>query len=388
VETSRLKIAPKTQPPARAIRAVSTMAAPHLERLVGQPVLLDRRALVVGAGALLLPTSVLATKRDPIYIADMHFHLFFVGKRPARTQPLAANMAAGQATLVSWSLVGDQPWLAATVGGFKQRGSPGKGGATAWLKEETARVQGHLADQKLSLVRSADDVERALAGKPHVVLSVEGATFVDDGIEHVRVAYDLGVRHIQLVHFIANPIGDMQTEPAKHNGLTDLGAKVVAECNRLGILIDLAHCTDRAVEQALELSKTPVVWSHSSVQGWRSFLPFGGSWRARQLSVTMAKRIAARGGVVGLWALGADVGTSVTSYTDRMLGLADQLGDNSVAFGTDMNALSNPALATYSDLRRVVQLMEDRGMSEARIRNIAGLNYARVLTAAMRGRTA
>lgn len=348
---------------------------------------LDRRQLLAGAAALLLPAPA-AASGAPIYIADMHFHLFFLGKRPARSQPLAANMANGKATLVSWSLVGDQPWLAATAGGFKQKGYPSKGEPASWLKDEMARVKAHLSEQKLPIARTPEDIEQAQAGKPHVVLSVEGATFIDDGIEQLRTAYELGVRHVQLVHFIANPIGDMQTEPAKYNGLTALGRNVVAECNKLGILIDLAHCTGKVVEQVLELSKAPVVWSHSSVQGWLSMLPTGGAWKARQLSSGLAKQIAARGGVVGLWALGADVGTTVESYTDRIVDLANQLGDAHVAFGSDMNALSNPALTNYGDVRRVVQLMQARGVAEARVRNIAFNNYARVLTAAMRGRTA
>ena len=287
---------------------------------------------------------------------------------------------------MSWALVGDQPWLAATGGGFKQKGSPRGGEPTAWLRDEMARVQAHLAEQKLNIVRTAEDVQQAVSGRPHMVLSVEGATFVDDGVGQLRAAYDLGVRHVQLVHFITNKIGDMQTEPAVHQGLTSYGREVVGECNRLGILIDLAHCTGAVVEQVLELSKMPVVWSHSSVQRWRSMLPYAGAWTARQLSVGTAKLIAARGGVVGLWALGADVGTSVESYTDRIIDLADQLGEDHVAFGTDMNALSAPALSTYADVRRVVTLMERRGVAEARVRKIAMQNYARVLTAAMRGR--
>jgi membrane dipeptidase len=346
----------------------------------------DRRQMLAGAAACALPGRGHAAYGAPVYIADMHFHLFFIGPRPARTQPLGANMAQGQATLVSWSLVGDMPWLVASAGTFKQKGAPGRGEPMSWLKQEVARVGDHLASQRLAIVRTAQDVERAAAGMAHVVLSVEGATFADDGAAQIKLAHDLGIRHIQLVHFIDNRLGDMQTLPATHNGLTDLGRSVVAECNRLGILIDLAHCTNRVVEQVLELSQAPVVWSHSSVRtGWRLPWSVAPTWAVRQLSAAMAKAIAVKGGVVGLWALGADVGTSVEAYTDRVLQLADLLGDDHVGFGTDMNALSRPALQNFSDLRRVVALMERRGEPEARVRKIAIGNYARVLTAAMRG---
>ncbi len=345
----------------------------------------DRRHVLLGSAALALSGGATsAADQRPIYIADMHFHLFFVGPRPAQKQPLAANMASGMATLVSWSLVADQPWLKLAPGGFAPNGKPARGQASTWLKEEAARAKAHLAEQRLPLVRTADDVAQALAGKPHVILSVEGATFADEDIESVKMAYDLGVRHMQLVHFIPNRIGDVQTEAATHQGLTDYGRRVVEACNRHGILIDLSHCTERVVDQVLEVSTAPVVWSHSSVSGWSAYLPFGRpSYGRRQLSTSAARRIAAKGGVIGLWALGADVGTTVESYTARLLNLADRLGDNHVAFGTDMNALSRAALSSFADLRRVVDLMLKRGRSDASVRRIAIENYARVLSAAM-----
>ncbi len=335
------------------------------------------------------PRGAGAAGERPIFIADMHVHLFFVGPKPASAQPLAANMAGGKATLVSWSLVGDQPWLKIAPGGFAPKGKPARGQASSWLTDEVSRAKGHLAEQGLTLVRTAADVGRSLEGKPHVVLSVEGATFADEDVEQLKTAYDLGVRHLQLVHFLDNAIGDIQTAAPVHGGLTPYGRRIVETCNRLGILIDLAHCTERVVDEVLEVSKVPVVWSHSSVAVWQFRLLFSlPGFARRQLSASAAGRIAATGGVVGLWALGADVGTSVESYTDRILDLSDRLGENHVAFGTDMNALSRPALASYADLRRVVDIMLKRGRSDAAVRKIAIENYARVLTAAMAAKAA
>lgn len=368
--------------------SVGSSGAAALPRPLSSSGGLDRRQLLAGAAALAAGagTGIGAAGADtrPIYIADMHCHLFFVGPRPAGKQPLGANMAAGKATLVSWSLVADQPWLRIAPGGFAPNGKPGKGQASAWLREEAARAKAHLAEQRLTLALTPQDVADAVAGKPHVLLSVEGATFADDDVEPLKVAHELGVRHVQLVHFLTNRIGDVQTEPARLGGLTEHGRRVVEFCNRNGLLIDLAHCTERVVDQVLEVSKAPVVWSHSSVAGWRALLPFGlPAFARRQLPLPAAKRIAARGGVVGLWALGADVGTTPESYAARILDLAHQLGENHVGFGTDMNALSRPALSGYADLRRVVDTMLKRGEKEAVVRKIAIDNYARVLTAAM-----
>jgi membrane dipeptidase len=161
---------------------------------------------------------------------------------------------------------------------------------------------------------------------------------------------------------------------------------VVQECNRLGILVDLAHSPADTVTQALAISTVPMVWSHSSVTMTRTpqwTLP---AWQARQLSLDGAKAIAAKGGVVGLWALRSDVGPTPEAYGDRLSEIADWLGEDHAAFGTDMNGLLGPVLSNYSDARRVVDHWERRQMSESRIRKLAIENYARVLKQAMAAR--
>lgn len=343
--------------------------------------LINRRTLLAAWAASLAPPTGLRAA-DVMPIADMHAHLFFIGPNPAARQPLGRNMESGGATLVSWSLVGDMPWIRRSTAGLKQAGTPKRGAATAWFQEELERIHRHLSDQKLKVVLTPDDIERALAGEPHVVLSVEGATFLDDGLAGLEAAYTGGVRHLQLVHFARNAIGDFQTEAPAHGGLTAFGRDVIREANRLGILIDLAHAARSAVEQALEVSRAPMVWSHSSISrgepSWR--MP---AWRARQISLEEARAIAAKEGVVGLWALSSDVGSTVGSYADRLLQMAQLLGDDHVAFGTDMNAITNSPIKSYADLRRAVAYMEARGVEPSRLRKISIGNYARVLRAAM-----
>jgi len=247
-------------------------------------------------------------------------------------------------------------------------------------------VKAHIIAQKLKIATTPEHVEAALKGDPHVVLAVEGASFLDDGVAQLRSAYDMGVRHIQLVHYTRNGIGDFQTEPPRFGGLTDLGKTVVAECNRLGILIDLAHATSQAVAQALAVSKVGMVWSHSSVTKTRKPHWTMAVTQSRQLAFEDAKAIADKGGVVGLWAVRSDVGATPEAYAERLSEMADWLGEDHAAFGTDMNALIAPALTKFSDLRRVVEHWRRRGMSEVRIRKLAIENYARVLRQAMAAR--
>ena len=352
---------------------------------------IDRRQFVQGALATScsLAAPVLAEDAAPVYIGDMHSHLFFFGMGASpEKRPLGPTMAAGNATLVAWSLVGDVPWLRITSKGIKQKGSPKKGEPGQWFDDDVARIKEHLAQQNLKLVLTPEDVDKALAGAPHVVLTVEGATFVEDGIAPLAHAYEQGVRSVQLVHYIENPLGDFQTEAPQHDGLTELGREVIAECNRLGILVDLAHCTDTATRQALEASSQPVIWSHSSVTRTRAPNWKMPVWQARQLSFDTAKLIADKGGVVGLWPMRSDVGATPEAYAQRLWELSEWLGDDHAAFGTDMNAISRPAIASYADLQKVVRYWQKAGFPAASIQKLAIGNYARVLKAAMSARQA
>lgn len=345
---------------------------------------MDRRQFVASGLALPLAHATSAFAAEPIYIGDMHAHFYFDPQRAMKSPPLGPAMAAGNATLVAWSLVGDLLWMGLTPRGYAQKSVPKPRETLGWFERELARIKKHAAEQNLKIVRSARDVDRAVKGEPHVVLAVEGASFIEDDVRRVQAAYDLGIRHLQLVHYIKNSVGDFQTEKPEYGGLTEVGKKVVQECNRLGILVDLAHCTSDAVTQALEISKVPMVWSHSSVTRQRApdWTMIG--WRARQLTLDGAKAIARKGGVIGLWALRLDVGESVEAYADRLLEMADWLGEDHVAFGSDMNGLGRHAvISEYADFPRVMAQWERRRVTEGRVRKLAIENYARVLRRAL-----
>ena len=351
-----------------------------------------RQALAGGLASTALgwPTGAQAQPAaGPVYLSDMHFHSFFSGPGGGASKfdsrPLAKTLADGGATLVAWSLVGDLLWFDTKQ--FKHKDTPKPGEALGWFERELGRIKAHLVEQKLKVVLTPADVDLALRGEPHIVLAVEGATFVENDASHVRRAYDLGLRHLQIVHYTLSPLGDIQTEPPVHNGLTAVGREVVTECNRLGMLIDLAHCTPAVVRDTLALSKAPVVWSHGSVTRGPTPTPAMAFWRRRQLSLETAKTIAQKGGVVGLWALDVDVGRTTDAYADRLLQMADWLGDEHVAFGTDINGLGpNAVIKGYFDVRRVVERWQQQKISDRRIRRIASENYGRALRQAMAGR--
>jgi membrane dipeptidase len=348
-----------------------------------------RRFLLAGLAApFVLRQVALAGDDRSVPIGDMHAHLFFFRPNAAQKRPLGRAMASGNATLVAWSLVGDLPWLRRSPLGLQQKGVPGKGEPLTWFKDEVGRIKRHIAEQGLKIVLTPEDVDRAVSGEPHVVLSVEGASFVEGDVGALATAYELGIRHLQLVHYVDNPLGDFQTAKPRHGGLSALGKQVVTECNRLGVLVDLAHASSDALAQALAISKVPVVWSHGSVT--RSARPHWSlpATKARQLTLEDAKPIAERGGVVGLWTLRSDVGGTVAAYADRLAQMAEWLGEDHAAFGTDMNAIVNPPIADYADLQRVIAHWRHEGMPETRIRKLAIGNYARVLKQALAAKAA
>lgn len=350
---------------------------------------IDRRQFMHGALAASCAPAVgaQAAGTSPVYIGDMHSHLFFFGMGVSpEKRPLGPTMAAGNATLVAWSLVGDVPWLRITGQGIKQKGQPQRGEAIAWFENDLTRIKAHLDSQGLKLALTPDDIDAALRGEPRVVLTVEGATFVEDDPAPLAHAYELGVRSVQLVHYIENPLADFQTERPQYGGMTDLGRKVIEECNRLGMLVDLAHCTDSVVRAALEVSTQPMMWSHSSVTRTRQPNWKMPVWQARQLPLDTAKLIASKGGVVGLWPMRSDVGPSPESYGERAWELGEWLGVDHVGFGTDMNAISRPAISSYADLQKVVRLWQAAGFPDESIRKIALGNFARILKQAMSAR--
>src|SRR5262252_4734362 len=139
----------------------------------------------------------------------------------------------------------------------------------------------------------AADLERArAAGRPAAVLAVEGGDFLEGRLDRVQQAYERGIRSIQLVHYRVNELGDIQTQPPRHGGVTPFGRDVVREMNRLGMLVDVAHATFDVARAAVDSASKPLVLSHTVVD-----VP----GLARAVSREHARMVAQTGGVVGVF---------------------------------------------------------------------------------------
>ncbi|HEY6511204.1 MAG TPA: membrane dipeptidase [Burkholderiaceae bacterium] len=354
---------------------------------------LARRRLLQAAGAW-LAVGVGAVRAQPrLPIADLHSHYGLI-TRSLATSGLADDLRQQRVALMAWKLVADGRWIGRTPTGIVQKSEPAPGELLAYFHSRLDRMKAYAAQQRLTTVLSAADVQACIAddGPPGIVLASEGADFLEGRLGNLQAAYDKGLRHLQLVHYIRTPVGDFQTVPPVHDGLSALGRLLVEACNDKGMLVDLAHSTPQSVDQALQISRAPLVWSH----GWvdraegRFTDPFG--FLQRRLALDQAKAIADKGGVVGLWGLGLAkprAGWSVAArdtraYANELAALVDKIGRDHVAFGTDIEGVGpNWAVNDYGGVRAVLDHLQQMKLPSETIERVAYGNYARVLKAAL-----
>lgn len=227
---------------------------------------------------------------------------------------------------------------------------------------------------EVTQAREVADIDAAhAAGSGSAFLSCEGADFLEGRRDGLAQAHAIGVRMITLVHYRINELGDIQTEPPRHGGLTPFGRAVVAEMNRLGLIVDLAHATFETTIGALETSNHPIVISHSHLSG-------PGSEHPRLLTEEHARAVADAGGLVGAWPAGVSA-TTLSDYVDEVCRLVDLIGVEHVAIGTDLDANYRPVLTEYAQFPAVASDMERRGFSSDEVDAVLGGNARRLFAA-------
>jgi membrane dipeptidase len=143
----------------------------------------------------------------------------------------------------------------------------------------------------LVAARTAEDIRRAHAqGKIAVLMGVEGGHMIGNDIRMVRIFGRLGVGYMTLSHFYNDEWADSSTDKPAHNGLTDYGKDIVREMNRQNILVDISHVSDKTFYDALEVSKAPLIASHSSCRAICN--------HPRDMTDDMIKALAVKGGVI------------------------------------------------------------------------------------------
>jgi len=143
----------------------------------------------------------------------------------------------------------------------------------------------------LALARTADDIRVIHSnGKIAVLMGVEGGHMIDDDLGVLRDFARLGVRYMTLTHMVDTNWADSSTGKFTHNGLTDFGKQVVHEMNRMGVMVDISHVSDKTFYDVLAISEAPVIASHSSCRAICD--------APRNMTDDMIKALAAKGGVM------------------------------------------------------------------------------------------
>jgi membrane dipeptidase len=342
---------------------------------------MDRRHFMGAAGALALAPFAAHAQGRPLRYADMHSHYALWGKDAAK-ESIRAGMEQGGLLLIARKFVGDGPVIRLMAGGYGVYRAAAAGELAANFDKNVPLMRARHRKEGLAEVLSGADLERVLQERaPAVVLAVEGGDFLEGKLERLEAAHKLGVRHLQIVHYRVSEIGDICTERPVHGGLSAFGRSVVAQCNRLGILVDVAHGTAAGIDQALEISTKPVISSHGFVASYEPSYTMDGA-RARGLYLPVARQIAARGGVVGFWALGAQFRT-LGGMADAVLDATEKLGPAHVGIGSDIAGMPTTVMPTYVQFAELGEILARRGVKGEDLDNILGMNYVRVLRQAL-----
>ena len=161
--------------------------------------------------------------------------------------------------------------------------------AMALIDSVHEAVRRHPAD--LVLATTAADIRRAVAdGKIAALMGMEGGHMIDDDLGLLRSYARLGVRYLTLTHSANTNWADSSGDVPRHNGLTAFGKDVVRELNRLGMMVDVSHIADKTFYDALEVTKAPVIASHSSCRAIAN--------HPRNTTDDMLRVLARNGGVV------------------------------------------------------------------------------------------
>jgi membrane dipeptidase len=318
---------------------------------------------------------------------DMHNHVYPTGTEPHPQGGPPPPQGQGLSIAEEIKQSGLTAVCASFVLDFAPNIKPGDAREN-YLRWLTA-IDAELEKGKMRRALTLQDLQSAHSERrPTIVQSVEGAHFIEGHLERVEEVYRRGLRHLQLLHErddMVSPLGDVNTVPAHLGGLTPFGAQVVKECNRLGILVDLAHASHETVLGALKVATQPIIVSHTSLDSRTGGDPrMVQMMKPRLISKEHAKVVADAGGIVGVWTHLAD---SLPEFVQSIKAMVDAIGIEHVGIGTDTDLLSSrvgsgtnrawPGLKG-GFFNAVVAEMLRQGFTPDEIAKVGGGNYYRV----------
>jgi membrane dipeptidase len=291
---------------------------------------------------------------------------------------LANAMRAGSLAVACLADVPDGPILGRNAqGALAVVRTPEPGQLYSHHLERLGWIDQMVASHGLRRALGAADLEAAhQAGQPAIVADVEGLDFLDGKLERLEEAHRRGIRHLQLVHYTPNDIGDFQTGAITHQGLTPFGTEVVRACHRLGFVCDVAHASDDTAKHAVKVATKPLLLSHTALYGSPAMGPT--PLRGRQVTPDHARAIAESGGSIGIW----HFFPSLDKYVDGLKEMAEIVGVDHVSIGTDQQVAPG-SVQDYGRWVHLVAAMLRGGFTPEDAGKIAGGNYMRIFRAAV-----
>jgi membrane dipeptidase len=254
---------------------------------------------------------------------------------------------------------------------------------------------------RFAICKTVDEIKRArAANKIALVITMEGVEPLGDDLNLLRVFYELGLRAVGLTHARRNAAGSggiFSASGSPRDGLTAFGRDLVQECERLGILIDLAHINPKGFEEIVDLTTKPLIVSHTNA---RKFYDI-----ERNVSDEQIKMIGQRGGVVGINAILVSPKpekSTIDHYIDHIEHVIGLIGIDGVGIGFDFceylfqqmpesvrkelaAKLTAPHfildLTNHSQARNLTRQLIERGFTDEQIEKILFRNWMRILEA-------
>ena len=245
------------------------------------------------------------------------------------------------------------------------------------------RLVNIYASDQVELALTSDDVRQILAkGKKVIMIGVENAYSMGLDTSNVKKFWEKGARYVSLSHNGHSQFSDSNTGEfdgtALHNGLSDLGKEVIELLNYYGIMIDISHPSKEAIRQMVELSKAPIIASHSSARALRD--------HPRNLDDEQLNWIKENGGVIQTTALGSfltdrkDPPANMDDFMDHIDYMVEKIGIDHVGISSDFDGGGGiVGWDDASETMNVTSALRDRGYSESEIAKLWGGNLLRVL---------
>jgi membrane dipeptidase len=239
------------------------------------------------AGALLMPTQVPDTNKNSPILIDTHDDTtqrlldpnFNLAQRHTDGNLDIPRMRQGAVDALFFSI-----WIPSKV-----TGPTAVKRAIDQIDAVRSTIQKNPND--LTLATTAAEIRAAKQqNKIAALMGVEGGHMIDSDLSVLRTFAAQGVRYMTLTHMGNTEWADSSTDKPAHNGLTDFGKKVIREMNRLGMMVDVSHVSDKTFADVLATSEAPVIASHSSCRALCS--------AARNMTDEMIRQLAAKGGVI------------------------------------------------------------------------------------------